>query len=113
MRVLPKLSPGCHFFGHAIDKDIEDLEKIIQDELATTPTNPGVFAIFAEIPSNPLLRTPDLDRLRAIADKYNIPIVLDGTVDSFASLDVRGYADILVTSLSKLFSGAMNVMGGR
>lgn len=113
MKVLPKLSPGCHFFGHANDKDINDLEKIIQDELAATPSNPGVFAIFAEIPSNPLLRTPDLHRLRALADKYDIPIILDATVDSFVNLDVRGYADILVTSLSKLFSGAMNATGGR
>lgn len=70
-------------------------------------------ALFAEIPSNPLLRTPDLHRLRALADKYDIPIILDATVDNFANLDVRGYADILVTSLSKLFSGAMNAMGGR
>lgn len=113
MRILQKNSPGFYFFGHASDDNVDELEKIIQTELASAPSNPGVFALFTEIPSNPLLRTPDLHRLHELAHKYNIPIVIDDTVGTFANVDVLSYADILITSLSKMFSGAVNVMGGR
>ncbi|KZP15318.1 PLP-dependent transferase [Athelia psychrophila] len=112
IHLLKKNSPGCHFFASGSSDDMDILESIIMEELAATPSHSGVFALFTEIPSNPLLRSPDLPRLRALADKCNIPIVLDETIGNFMNVDVLSYADILVTSLSKLFSGAGNVMGG-
>ncbi|KZP10319.1 PLP-dependent transferase [Athelia psychrophila] len=112
IHLLKEHSSGCHFFGNGSSDDLYELESIIKEELATTPSNPGVFALFTEIPSNPLLRSPDLPRLRALADKYGIPIVLDDTIGNFVNLDVLSYVDILVTSLTKIFSGAANVTGG-
>ncbi|KZP23022.1 PLP-dependent transferase [Athelia psychrophila] len=112
IHLLKKNSSGCHFFGYGSSDDLDELESILKEELAAAPSNPGVFALFTEIPSNPLLRSPDLPRLRALADKYDIPIVLDDTIGNFVNMDVLSYADILVTSLTKLFSGAANVMGG-
>jgi cystathionine gamma-synthase len=40
-------------------------------------------------------------------------IVVDETVGSFVNVEVLPYADIVVSSLSKVFSGEVNVMGGR
>ena len=70
-------------------------------------------AVFCEVPSNPLLQTPNLPRLRALADKFGFLIVVDETVGNFVNVDVFRYADIIITSMSKLFSGSANVMGGR
>ncbi|KZP30148.1 PLP-dependent transferase [Athelia psychrophila] len=112
VHMLEGNGPGCHFFGHGSSNDMDELERVIQEELTATPSNPGVFAIFAETPSNPVLRCPDLPRLRALADKYDIPLILDDTVGNFVNMDVFSYADILVTSLSKLFSGSGDVTGG-
>ncbi|KAF7986257.1 hypothetical protein HWV62_35164 [Athelia sp. TMB] len=112
MHLLQKWSPGCYFFGHGSESDFNEVENILKDGLVTSSHTPPVFAIFAEIPSNPLLRTPDLLRLRGLADKCGVPLILDDTLSNLVNLDVLPYADILATSLTKIFSGASNVMGG-
>jgi cystathionine gamma-synthase len=59
-----------------------------------------------------LLRSTDLARLRGLADKYNFLIVIDETVGNFLNVEVFPFADIVVSSLTKVFSGYSNVMGG-
>lgn len=71
-----------------------------------------IQALFCEFPSNPLLKTPPMQRLRALADKYSFAIVVDETIGNFMNINVLPYADIVVSSLTKVFSGASNVMGG-
>ncbi len=51
--------------------------------------------------------------LKKLADEYDFIIVVDETVGSFANVEVLPFADIVVSSLSKIFSGEVNVMGGR
>ena len=94
--------PGFHFFPLATELD--DLDKYL--------TSNPVLGIWTEIPTNPLLVTPDLHGLRAIANKHKIPLIIDDTVGSFCSVDVLGIADIVITSLTKSFSGYADVMGG-
>ncbi|KAK4173641.1 putative cystathionine gamma-synthase [Triangularia setosa] len=67
---------------------------------------------FAEFPSNPILVSVDLIRLRKLADKYNFPIILDDTIGSTANIDVLPVADVVVTSITKSLSGYANCMGG-
>ena len=55
----------------------------------------------------------NLRRLRELADQYDFLIVIDETIGNFANVGVLPYADVVVSSLSKIFSGAVNVMGGR
>ena len=87
------------------DSNLEALESFLSTE--------SVAALFCEVPSNPLLQTPNLPRLRALADKYNFLIVVDETVGNFVNVDILQFADVAATSMSKLFSGSANVMGGR
>ncbi|OJT07517.1 Cystathionine gamma-synthase [Trametes pubescens] len=111
LKILEKWGPGCHFFGHGLDKDIDDLEKLLEKE-SQLSTDPPILSLFTEFPSNPLLRAADLPRLRKLADKYNFLIVVDETIGNFVNVEVLPYADIVVSSLSKVFSGDANVMGG-
>lgn len=69
--------------------------------------------MFCEIPSNPLLETPDLGRIRALADEFGLAVVVDETLGTFVNVDVLPYVDVVCTSLSKAFSGTCLVMGGR
>ncbi|KAF7355615.1 Cystathionine gamma-synthase [Mycena sanguinolenta] len=71
-----------------------------------------VSYIFVEFPSNPLLVSVDLKRLRSLADQYDTILVIDDTVGSFCNIDVLPVADVIVTSLTKSFSGYADVMGG-
>ncbi|TFK38027.1 pyridoxal phosphate-dependent transferase [Crucibulum laeve] len=112
LKILQKWGPGCHFLGFGVDSDIDELEKILAEESARDPTKPPVLALFTEFPSNPLLRSANLPRLRGLADKYDFLIVIDETIGNFVNVEVIPYADVMVSSLTKVFSGASNVMGG-
>lgn len=98
--------------GHGLDADIDTLETILATSLAENPTDLPALALFTEFPSNPLLRCANLPRLRALADKYNFLIVVDETIGNCVNVEVLPYTDIVVSSLSKVFSGDSNVMGG-
>lgn len=60
-----------------------------------------------------MLQTADMARLRDLAEEYGFIIVVDETVGTFINVDVLQYADVLTSSMSGLFSGSANVMGGR
>uniref|UniRef100_A0A0L0P577 cystathionine gamma-synthase n=1 Tax=Candidozyma auris TaxID=498019 RepID=A0A0L0P577_CANAR len=106
LNILRKFGPGCHFLGLGDDKSLESLEADLEAK------NVEVSALFCECPSNPLLKTPDLKRIRALADKYNFYVVVDETVGNFLNISVLPYSDMVVSSLTKVFSGDSNVMGG-
>ncbi|KAG9023134.1 hypothetical protein FS837_005951 [Tulasnella sp. UAMH 9824] len=50
--------------------------------------------------------------LRKIADEFDFLIVADETIGNFVNIDVMEYSDIVLTSLTKVFSGRCDVMGG-
>ncbi|CAG8475777.1 4580_t:CDS:2 [Paraglomus occultum] len=105
LKVLQKFGPGCFFFGNGSSEEIDELEKILE-------AGEKILGLFCEFPSNPLCKSPDLKRLRALADKYDFLMVIDETLGNFINVAVLEWADILVSSLTKVFSGDSNVMGG-
>ncbi|KAI0628635.1 PLP-dependent transferase [Trametes polyzona] len=111
LKILEKWGPGCNFFGNGLDEDIDELEILLKRE-SKLSDGPPALALFTEFPSNPLLRSANLPRLRELADKYDFLIVVDETIGNFVNVEVLPYADIVVSSLSKVFSGDANVMGG-
>ena len=113
LKVLEKWGPGCHFLGHGLDSSIDELETLLVTERAQNPHEPPVVALFTEFPSNPLLRSPDLERLRTLSDKHDFLVIVDDTIGNFNNVETLPFADIVVTSLTKIFSGDSNVMGGR
>lgn len=113
VKVLEKWGPGCHFFGFGHDKDVDALEALLETESKQNPECPPIMCLITEFPSNPLLGSPNLERLRALADKYGFLIIVDETIGNFVNVEVLPYADIVVSSLTKVFSGDANVMGGR
>ncbi|KAH8106736.1 pyridoxal phosphate-dependent transferase [Cristinia sonorae] len=106
IKVLEKWGPGCIFYGQHPDDNLLELEAFLK----TTQTR--IAALFCECPSNPLLQSPNLPILRELADKYDFLIVIDDTIGTFVNVNVLQYVDIVTTSLSKLFSGRANVLGG-
>ncbi|KAK4687405.1 hypothetical protein P7C73_g2720, partial [Tremellales sp. Uapishka_1] len=109
LKVISKWGPGSHFFGVGGSEEIDTLADLLASRDASTPR---ILALFAEFPSNPLLRSPDLEKLRKLADQYGFYIVIDETIGNFINVEVATFADIIVSSLTKIFSGDANVMGG-
>jgi len=106
LKILRKWGPGCHFYGHASTQELDELERSLH-------SGEQVLALFCEFPSNPLLVTPDLKRIRQLADQYDFVVVVDDTIGNWINTDVLECTDIVVNSLTKIFSGESNVMGGR
>jgi len=106
LKILEKWGPGCVFYGHGSSSDLDDLEGRCQG-------GEKLLALFCEFPGNPLLKAPDLQRIRSLADRYDFAVVVDETIGNFVNVHVLPYADVVVSSLTKVFTGECNVMGGR
>lgn len=100
--------PGFKFFGNGDSSDLEKLESHLASE---TAAGRKIQALWAEFPSNPLIITPDLKRLRELADEYKFVLIIDDTISSFCNVDLLPVADMILTSLTKSFSGYADVMG--
>jgi cystathionine gamma-synthase len=96
---------GVHFFGKGDEADLSSFESLLASKQR-------IAAVFTEFPSNPLLRSHDLKRLAKLARQHDFLIIVDDTISSFANIDLLPYADIVVSSLTKIFSGRGDVMGG-
>ncbi|KAJ9604140.1 Cystathionine gamma-synthase [Cladophialophora chaetospira] len=105
LKILEKWGAGCLFYGRGSAACIDDLTRRLE-------AGERYLALFTEFPSNPLLNSADLSRLRVLADKYGFTIVVDETVGNFTNIDVLSRVDVVVSSLTKVFSGDSNVMGG-
>lgn len=103
---MEKWGPGCLFYGNGSAIDLDDIEKRCQNR-------EPFLALFCEFPGNPLLKSPDLCRIRLLADKFDFAVVVDETIGNFMNIHVLPSADAVVSSLTKVFSGDSNVMGGR
>lgn len=73
----------------------------------------GEFAgVFTEIPTNPLLRTPDLARISEACRFSRTPLILDDSSVGPLNVEILPLADILTSSLTKWISGAGDVIAG-
>lgn len=104
LKILEKWGPGCFFLGNGDQGDLDKLDALLQSQ--------SITALFCEFPSNPLLRSPNLTRLRQLADEHDFLIVIDETIGNFVNVKVLPYADIVVSSLTKIFTGEANGMAG-
>ncbi|GAB0135361.1 hypothetical protein EsDP_00003702 [Epichloe bromicola] len=92
-------------YGHASSKDLDALDRDLK-------TGRYIDALYTEFPTNPLLTIVDLERLHALAEKYDFLLVVDDTIGTPINLAVAPLCDVVCTSLTKMYSGAGNVMGG-
>lgn len=105
LKILEKFGPGCVFYGQGSSVELDDLEERLKG-------GERYLALFCEFPGNPLLKSPDLQRIHKLATAYDFGVVVDETIGNFINIHVLPYADILVSSLTKIFTGECNVSGG-
>jgi cystathionine gamma-synthase len=86
----------------SIEDLIRDLEKNLSD----------LTGIFVEYPTNPLLETADLQSLSAWCRRWEIPLVVDPTLQGIWNFSGWQHADVVVTSLTKYAGWSGNLLGG-
>ncbi|SJM88760.1 probable Putative cystathionine gamma-synthase YLL058W [Zygosaccharomyces bailii] len=104
-QVIMEKFGAMKFFGLGNSRDLIGLKDIL------LKGEQRILAIFVETPSNPLLNMPNLGELRKLADEFGFFIVIDDTIGGL-NVNILPYADVVCTSITKLFSGTSNVMGG-
>lgn len=95
---------GVVFLNQAEGESFEEaLQRIGRGEFA---------AVFTEVPTNPLLRCVDLERVAAACREGGTPLVVDDSAVGPHNVRVLPLADIVTCSLTKWLSGVGDVMGG-
>lgn len=107
LKLQETFGSGAHFLPLRRESEYED-------ELLPLLRSEQLAAIFAEAPSNPLLRCADLPRVRELLDRHQpeAPLVVDDTVATVANVDAFRFADVVTTSLTKSFCGVGDVLAG-
>lgn len=99
------------YFGtrHVVFPRIDDLDAL---ERFLEEKGPRVAGLVLEVPTNPLMQTADLPRLRRLADAHGFVVVVDPTLASPYNIDIVPYADIVVNSLTKYAGSEGDVLMG-
>lgn len=98
---------GVHFLALRSEDEYESaLRPLLKTE--------ALAGVFAEAPSNPLLRCVDLPTVRSMMDEeqVEVPLIVDDTIATVVNVDAFRYADVVTTSLTKAFSGVGDVLAG-
>ena len=105
MRVQNNFGNGVVYLNEASGESFDEaLRRIAQGEFS---------AVYCEAPSNPLLRSVDLESVSKACREGGVPLIVDDTICSVYNIQVDQYADLITTSLTKWLSGKGDVMAGQ
>ena len=91
---------------------VEIPEENTAESLETLPEGP-VRVLFAEIPSNPMLRIPDIEKMAEWAQNRGARFIVDSTIASPALFrPLEHGADLAVQSATKYIGGHNDVVAG-
>ncbi len=82
---------------------LEEVEKSITEKTKL---------IYCETVSNPLLEVADIRALATLANKYQIPLVVDNTFSPLSVAPATLGAQVIIHSLTKFINGSSDTMGG-
>jgi cystathionine gamma-synthase len=71
-----------------------------------------IAGVFAELPTNPLIQTPDVPALAALCRLHGAHLILDPSVSSVFNLDVLAHADAVACSLTKYTASEGDLTAG-
>ncbi|MGC9452335.1 MAG: PLP-dependent transferase [Oceanipulchritudo sp.] len=71
-----------------------------------------VAGIVTEVPTNPLVQTPDIEALRELADRHGAALILDPTLVSPHNVNILHFSDLHINSLTKYAASEADVMMG-
>lgn len=104
LKIQQDFGPGAVFLPRGDEADVKELQQaLVREPLA---------GLFCEFPSNPLLASPDLMAVGGLCRWYDVPVVVDDTIATYANVNLLPACDVVVSSLTKFFTGRGDVLGG-
>jgi cystathionine gamma-synthase len=73
---------------------------------------PRLAGVVAEVPTNPLVQTPDLPALAALCRQHGARLIVDPSIVSIYDADVLPHADIVASSLTKYTASEGDLTAG-
>ncbi len=105
--ILRKFTAGAADYIHLPDvMDQGALERLFADR------GPGIAGVVAEVPSNPLMQTPDVAALASLCRANGARLILDPSLASAFSVNCLPHADLVVNSLTKYTGSDGDIMAG-
>lgn len=104
LKIQEKFGTGAVFVAEKDEAAAQKIQTIAEQET--------IAALFCEVPTNPMLMTPNLALLHPLLSSHGIPLVVDDTIATPFNVNVTPYADLIMTSLTKHLTGSGTVMGG-
>ena len=71
-----------------------------------------IAGVVAEVPTNPLIQTPDLPAIAALCRRHEARLIVDPSTSSLFNLDVLAHADLVVSSLTKYSASEGDILAG-
>jgi cystathionine gamma-synthase len=71
-----------------------------------------IAGVFAEVPTNPLIQTPDVAKLAAVCRQHGAHLLIDPSVVSVFNLDVLRHCDAVISSLTKYTASEGDLTAG-
>lgn len=104
LKVQEHFGHGVVYLNEANGESFDEaLSRIRQGEFA---------AVFTELPSNPLLRTVELERVARACHEGATPLIVDDSAAGPFNVDALRFADVVTGSLTKWVSGEGDVLAG-
>lgn len=73
---------------------------------------PRIAGVMAEVPTNPLVQTPDVGALAQLCRRHGVKLVIDPSLSSAFSVDCLPHADLISTSLTKYTGSEGDIVAG-
>ncbi len=105
--ILRKFTASAQDYLHVRDvMDSAALERLFTEQCRR------IAGVMAEVPTNPLMQTPDVERLASLCRRHGVRLVLDPSTSSACSVDCFRHADLVVNSLTKYTASDGDVIAG-
>jgi cystathionine gamma-synthase len=91
---------------------VQDVMNLAALETLFAERGTRIAGLIAEVPTNPLVQTPDVAALAALCRRHSVKLILDPSLASAFSVDCLPHADVVVTSLTKYTGNEGDVIAG-
>ncbi len=105
--ILQKFTPQPADYVYV--RDVADLDALRRIFAAHGARIAGVVT---EVPTNPLIQTPDLPAIAALCRQHGARLLVDPSMSSIFALDVLPHADLVICSLTKYTASEGDLTAG-